>query len=227
MTTDIKQMTLAQLILAKKGARSYAKLSKDCGGAPTDRRLNSLVLQPMNTFPDVTTIHGLAIGLGVSVTDIILASARQLGFTVSDGDAGALTIPGAAHLPTSAQDVIGSMARELLKMQQTIGTKKEYTPFQAELRQKFVQGARLRRVPPLDIEAALQGPGWYMITAGQEHESMVDATLGWVTTDHARQLKASLRDILAEGIELTQEDVDLVADAGDKGIGPDETEHHA
>lgn len=227
MTNDIKQMDLAQLILAKKGDRSYGRLSKDCGGIPTDRRLNSMVLRPMNQFPDVATIQGLAIGLGVSITDVLLASARSLGLSVGAGDSGALTIPGAANLPADAQRVIGDMARELLKMQQTVGVRKDFTEYQAQLRQDFAHCARLRHVPAADIEATLQGPGWYLLDGDGDTATAVDAALGWLKGDNARQIRAALSDALATGVEVTQDDVELAADKGDSGIDPEAVEHTA
>lgn len=226
MTTEPKQMTLPELILAKKGDRTYSKIADDCGGIPTKRRLNSLVLRPMNAFPDVDTIRGLALGLGVSVTDVLLASARSLGLSVGFGDPGTVSIPGAGHLPETSQRVLGDMARELLKMQQSVGTKKQFTEYQAQLRQDFIHGARLRRVPAIEIEAALQGPGWYMATAGDDSLTVTDSILGWSESPNIRQLKAALRDVLAAEPQLAQDDVDLAADKGDSSIDPEAEEHH-
>lgn len=218
-------MNLSQLILAKKGDRTYSKVADDCGGLPTKRRLNSLVLRPMNAFPDVETLRGLSVGLGVSITDVLLASARSLGLSVGLGDPGTISIPGAGHLPETSQRVLGDMARELLKMQQQIGAKKEFTPYQSELRQDFSHGARLRRVPSPEIDAALQAGGWYMVKPEDEDLQVVDAVLGWVASTHVRQLKAALRDALAGGVEVTQDDVELAADKGEHGIDPEELEH--
>lgn len=221
MTTEPTQMALPELILAKKGDRTYNKLSEDCGGLPTDRRLNSLVLRPMNAFPDVDTIRGLALGLGVSVTDVLLASARSLGLSVGFGDPSTISIPGAGHLPESSQRVLGDMARELLKMQQSVSAKKSFTEYQAQLRQDFAHGARLRRVPAAEVEAALHSPGWYLVAADDDSATATDAILGWVKSDHARQLKASLRDVLAEGVKMGQRDVELAADKGQPKLDPE------
>lgn len=74
--------TLATLVLDHKGDRSYERLSKDCGGEPTGKRLQQIATTPIKTFPDAETIQGIAQGLGVSVTDVVLASARSLGLEV-------------------------------------------------------------------------------------------------------------------------------------------------
>lgn len=227
MTTENAQPTLAELIATKKGARSYAKISKDCGGVPTDRRLQGMATTPIKAFPDVETIQGLAIGLRVNVTDVVVASARSLGLSVAVSDPGALILPGAGHLPDSAKEVLTDVAGELLKMQQSSGAKKEFTEYQAQLRQDFTHGARLRRVPAREIESALQGPGWYMVTPDDDDLNVADAILGWVTGDHARQLKAALRDVLVEGATLNQGHVELAADKGDETFGPEDLEHHA
>lgn len=221
MTTDNFQPTLAELILAKKGDRSYAKISRDCGHVPTDRRIQSMATSEIKAFPDVDTIRGLAIGLRVNESDVLLASARSLGLTVATSDPGSLILPGAGHLPDSAKEVLSEVAGELLKMQQSVGAKKEFTEYQARLRQDFMNGARLRKVPATEIESALQGSGWYMVRTGDDDVTAADAILGWLTGDHARQLKAALRDVLAEGTALTREDLDLAADKGEVGLDPE------
>lgn len=236
MTTEPKQMTLPQLILTKKGERTYAKIAEDCGGTPTKRRLNSIVLRPMNAFPDIATIRGLAIGLRVSVTDVLLASARSLGLNVSEGNPGALVIEGGGYLPVSAQEALQALAGELMKMQEmpnvptinALGGHHDpgFTEYQCQLRQDFAHGARLRRVPAVEIEAALQAPGWGMVEPGDDDLMVAGAILGWVTGDHARQLKAALRDVLVEGATLVQDHVELAADKGDSTISAEAEEHH-
>lgn len=116
MTTTTGQTTLAELINTKRGDRTYARLSRDCGGAPTDKRLQSMVSRPMKAFPDADTIKGLAIGLRVNAADVILASARSLGLNVEASDTVGLTIPGAGALPESAKEAIIGVAMEFLKI---------------------------------------------------------------------------------------------------------------
>lgn len=221
MTTDINQPTLAELILTKKGDRTYAKLSRDCGGGLSDRHINGMVNLPMKAFPTADTMKHLAIGLRVNVVDVVLASPRSLGLPVALSDPGSLILAGAGNLPSSAKEALATMAQELLKLQQEAGTKKSFTEYQAQLRQDFIHGARLRRVPAIAIEAALQGPGWHMVTPEDDHATMVDAVLGWVDSAHARQLKASLRDVLAEGAAPSKEDLALAADLGEHGLDPE------
>lgn len=225
MTTTTGQTTLAELINTKRGDRTYAKLSRDCGGAPTDKRLQSMVSRPMKAFPDADTIKGLAIGLRVNAADVILASARSLGLNVEASDTVGLNIPGAGALPDSAKEAIIGVAMELLKIHNTTGAQKAFTEYQAQLRQDFTASARLRRVPAVEIEDALQGPGWYAATADDDSAAATDMILGSVEGTHARQLKAALRDVLAEGVELTQDAVALASSKKHKGIDPGELEH--
>lgn len=110
-----KEPTLAALINLRKGDRSYEALSRDCHGNPSRARLQQMATQKLREFPDPETIQGLSRGLGATVTDIILASARSLGLSVAVGDPDALVVAGAGNLDAGAQDVILGLARELLK----------------------------------------------------------------------------------------------------------------
>lgn len=110
-----KEPTLAALINQRKGTRSYVRLSRDCGGNPSRARLQQMATQKLREFPDPETIQCLSRGLGATVTEIILASARSLGLSVAVGDPGALVVAGAGNLSPGAQDVILGLARELLK----------------------------------------------------------------------------------------------------------------
>ena len=222
MTTENFQPTLAELILTQKGLRTYRALSADCGGIPTDSRLNSLVKSPIKNFPDVDTIRGLSIGLRVNISDIILASARSLDLQVGPFEPGILKIPGAGHLPPSAKEALAAAAFEMLKIQQQVAVKKDFTEYQAQLRQDFAAGARLRRVPATEIEAALQGPGWYMVTADDDSLTVTDSILGWSESPNIRQLKAALRDVLADSRSISQGDVELAADKGQLGLHPED-----
>ncbi|WP_368681010.1 hypothetical protein R1X32_42585 [Rhodococcus opacus] len=117
------EQTLAGLIADRKGTRSYDRLSRDCGGVPTSKRLHQLATVTPKNFPDPDTIRGLAAGLGVTVTDIVMASARSLGLSVYTGnDPSALSIGGAGELPDSAKETLTTVAREFIKLtsQQTV-----------------------------------------------------------------------------------------------------------
>ena len=108
--------TLAELILQRKGGRSFERLSEDCGGVPAGRRLQQLSTpsRPMKNFLDPETITGMARGLGVSEKDIVLASARSLGIRMDAGGPDALVIPDAGRLPEAAQIALMDMARVLI-----------------------------------------------------------------------------------------------------------------
>ncbi|WP_152975382.1 hypothetical protein [Rhodococcus rhodochrous] len=111
------EQTLAGLIADRKGTRSYEKVSQDCGGIPTSKRLHQLATQKPKNFPDPDTIRGLAQGLGVTITDIVMASARSLDLPVYTGnDPSALAIGGAGDLPDSTKEVLSTVAREFIKL---------------------------------------------------------------------------------------------------------------
>lgn len=124
-----KEPNLAALINLRKGDRSYERLSRDCGGNPSRARLQQIATGELKEFPDPETIQCLSRGLGATVTDIILASARSLGLNVAIGDPEALVVAGAGALDPSAQDVILGVARELLKREDSSsGTVTELFP---------------------------------------------------------------------------------------------------
>ncbi|GAA5229210.1 hypothetical protein [Arthrobacter cryoconiti] len=107
------------LILDRKGGRTYGKLSDDCGGQPTSGRLQQMATTRLKAFPDPETLKGLAIGLGVSVTRIILTAAESLDLPVQPVDDGDMTLYGAGHLPESSRTLLQDMAREFLKAHRT------------------------------------------------------------------------------------------------------------
>lgn len=75
-------MNLSELIDTHRGARSYSELSRDCGGAPTDKRLQQMVRSSIKNFPDPPTISALSRGLKVPEAEIVLAAAESLGLDV-------------------------------------------------------------------------------------------------------------------------------------------------
>lgn len=75
-------MNLSELIDTHRGARTYAELSRDCGGRPSDKRLQQMVRKPMHAFPDPDTITRLAHGLRVRPTVVVMATAESLGIEV-------------------------------------------------------------------------------------------------------------------------------------------------
>src|SRR5690349_16777204 len=75
-------MDLSALIDVHRGGRSYPELARDCGGSPTDKRLQQLVREPIKNFPDPSTIAALARGLRVTQAVVVLAAAESLGLDV-------------------------------------------------------------------------------------------------------------------------------------------------
>lgn len=123
--------TLAELILDRKGGRSFERLSEDCGGAPAGRRLQQLTntARPMKNFPDPESITAMARGLGVSTTEVVLASARSLGVTVATADATALVIADGGTLPAPAQESLRYLGHEMVRLHaETIATVMQFRP---------------------------------------------------------------------------------------------------
>ncbi|WP_432794458.1 hypothetical protein [Rhodococcus ruber] len=109
--------TLAGLIADRKGTRSYDRLSDDCGGTPSSGRLHQMATKPLKNFPDPESIRGMAQGLGVTVTDIVMASARSLELPVYTGnDPSALSIGGAGDLDDSSKEALATVAREFIRL---------------------------------------------------------------------------------------------------------------
>ena len=108
--------SLASLINRRRGARTYVELSKDCGGKPTHKALQQMVTRQLKNFPDPDTIRGLARGLNVLESDVVDVCAREVGLRVGIELEDGLVLAHARSLPASAQDVLASMSRELLKL---------------------------------------------------------------------------------------------------------------
>lgn len=108
--------TLARLIAQRKGDRSFKRLSSDCGGTPTANRLQQIATKDISAFPDPETIRGIAMGLGTTITEVTLASARSLGLAVASGEPDALIVAGAGTLPAEAQEAIMDVSREMQRL---------------------------------------------------------------------------------------------------------------
>lgn len=104
---------LRSLIRNLRGDRNNAELSRDCGGIPTQSRLQQISTMPIKLFPDPETIKGLARGLNVSVGEVVAACAKDLGLNVGGPDQSDLLLAGARALPESSQRVLITMSREL------------------------------------------------------------------------------------------------------------------
>jgi hypothetical protein len=117
--------------LDRKGGRSFERLSEDCGGVPAGRRLQQLANgnRPMKNFPDPESITAMARGLGVSTTEVVLASARSLGVTVAAADATALTIADGGTLPAQAQEALRYLGHEMVRLHtETIAKVMQFRP---------------------------------------------------------------------------------------------------
>lgn len=104
---------LQSLIRNLRGDRNNVELSRDCGGIPTQSRLQQISTSPIRLFPDPETILGLARGLNVTVGEVVGACAKDLGLNMGGPDESALVLAGARDLPDSAQNLLVNMSREL------------------------------------------------------------------------------------------------------------------
>lgn len=108
-------MNLSELIDTHRGGRSYVELARDCGGAPTDKRLQQLVRKPIRNFPDPPTVMGLARGLRVSQSAVVLAAAESLGLNVGS------SMPRLVELlPAGTQDLTEQQAAAIAHLVRTI-----------------------------------------------------------------------------------------------------------
>lgn len=76
-----------------------------------------MATKPQKNFPDPESIRGMARGLGVTVTDVIMAVARSLDLPVYTGnDPSALSIGGAGDLDASTKDALATVVREFIRL---------------------------------------------------------------------------------------------------------------
>lgn len=108
-------MDLSELINIHRGARTYAELARDCGGSPTDKRLQQLVRQQIKNFPDPPTVRALARGLRVPESAVVLAAAESLGL-----DAGRSMPRIIELLPSGAEDLSEEQAAAVAHLVRTI-----------------------------------------------------------------------------------------------------------
>lgn len=107
---------LQDLILERKGDRSYEDISRDSGGYPLKARIQQLGgNRAPRTFPEADTLIGLARGLSVPVSEIVMAAARSLGMPIPPGDPNTLMIAGAGALSDGAKNILFGLARELMR----------------------------------------------------------------------------------------------------------------
>ena len=110
------------LIASRRGDRNNAELSRDCGGIPTQSRLQQLANNPIKVFPDPDTIRGLARGLNVTIEQVISACASDLNLPMGAPDDSALVLGGARYLPETSQQILVSLSREMQRLHDTATT---------------------------------------------------------------------------------------------------------
>lgn len=114
---------LRNLINDRRGDRNNLELSRDCGGIPTQSRLQQMANKPIKLFPDPDTIRGLARGLNVTVEQVVAACAADLDLPMGSPDESALVIGGARALPESSQQLLVTLSREMLRLSDTAKTR--------------------------------------------------------------------------------------------------------
>lgn len=107
---------IEELINSMLGGRTLKELSKDCGGTPTIGRISGMALNGIRAFPNLTTVTGLAKGLGVSPETVVQACGVSLGLWTSDSfNAGALQLPlGAEKMTKGQKNAVVGVVREFI-----------------------------------------------------------------------------------------------------------------
>jgi hypothetical protein len=73
--------TLAELIEARRGGRSFQRLEDEApGNTPSSSRWHQLARRPLRGIPEDGTIIGIAEVLGVSPFDVLVSCAASLGW---------------------------------------------------------------------------------------------------------------------------------------------------
>jgi hypothetical protein len=113
---------LRALVASRRGDRNNAELSRDCGGIPTQSRLQQLANNTIKVFPDPDTIRGLARGLNVTVEQVISACAADLSLPMGTPDDSALVLGGARYLPETSQQILVNLSREMQRLADVTNT---------------------------------------------------------------------------------------------------------
>lgn len=163
-------MNLGELILSRKGSRSYERLARDCGGDLTATRLHQLATAHMRRFPGPDMMTNLARGLSVSPREVVLAAARTVGMDLPSGyDTDSMTLAGVATLPSSAREAIANVAREMVRLHETqrAGEGSGQQPA-AKIQAREDTGRTT------ETEIATESRPWSPLTAGQWDEVAAD-----------------------------------------------------
>lgn len=111
--------TLAGLMLAAKGERSFRELMEKAAGLGHESKLSTWQQwgdpkYQRKLLPDPETIRAFARGMGVPETEVLLAAARQVGLDVGEGNTTDLVLAGAGGLPPEDRNVLASLAAVLV-----------------------------------------------------------------------------------------------------------------
>jgi hypothetical protein len=108
------EFTLQQLIHERRGERSYLDLARESGNRPGLSAWQQWGTgKPRVSLPDTDSIRGMALALGVSQTEVLLAAARSAGLAVTPHDPSELRIAGGGLLPLYAQEALFMTARSM------------------------------------------------------------------------------------------------------------------
>lgn len=162
-------VNLSELIDTHRGGRSYAELARDCGGRPTDKRLQQLVRQDIKNFPDPPTVQALARGLRVSESAVVLAAAESLGldvrmaaprlFQLLPAGSDELTEEQAAAVAQLVRAILNDPRRTTDPVGKVEAPREEPTVAQVQLAQEYERAAEAIKNDPEAIEEWLKTPG--------------------------------------------------------------------
>lgn len=108
------ELTLAGLIKLRRGKRAYEELALASGNNP---KLSSWQQwgkgTPRTLLPEPDSIRGMALALGVSETEVLMAAGRSVGLAVAPDDSSELRIAGGGLLPPYAQEAVFTTVRAM------------------------------------------------------------------------------------------------------------------
>jgi len=112
---DMFGLSLAGLIQARRNGRPYEQLAEESGNNPKTSAWQQWGKgSPRTLLPEPDSIKGMALALGVSQSDVLMAAARSVGLAVAPDDLSELRIAGAGLLPQYAQESLLTTARTMM-----------------------------------------------------------------------------------------------------------------
>lgn len=118
--SELRELTLRELIALARGSRTYAQLQRDSGDVVKAQRWNQIYNGIRTSeFPNVKTIAAMAEALHVDAEVVLLAWARSVGLTIrSRRSAFADLLPeGIEHLSATERQAILDLIRSMAKRQ--------------------------------------------------------------------------------------------------------------